>query len=180
MPAYKGLLWFCCGSGSGYESGSGRIPKFKDPDPEKIIPDSVALAAVQGGIEMWERGWGGSVVRKIYWTVLTVSRDFLLLVFFMNQFPPSSRVSHQNRFEFFRKFSEIFASKGAPPVSTTPVANLPPVSITRRQFCRRYQRHGRQILPPVSLVLLIPVANLPPVSTTPVANNGNNIRLLRP
>jgi hypothetical protein len=24
----------------------------------------------------------------------TVSRDFLLLVFFMNQFPPSSRVSH--------------------------------------------------------------------------------------
>jgi hypothetical protein len=24
----------------------------------------------------------------------TVSRDFLLLVFFMNQFPPSLRVSH--------------------------------------------------------------------------------------
>ena len=68
-------------------------------------------------------------------------------------------------------------------------------------------------MPPFSLVLLIPVANLPPVSTTPaanfatsfasvvdtggkfaagvndtvgnepmtpVANNGNNIRLLRP
>jgi hypothetical protein len=32
----------------------------------------------------------------------------------------------------------------------------------------RYQRHRRQTLPPVSLVLLIPVANLPPVSTTPV------------
>ncbi len=30
----------------------------------------------------------------------------------------------------------------------------------RRQNCRRYQRHRRQILPPVSLVLLIPVANL--------------------
>jgi hypothetical protein len=27
-------------------------------------------------------------------------------------------------FEFFRKFAEIFASKGAPPVSTTPVANF--------------------------------------------------------
>ncbi len=46
----------------------------------------------------------------------------------------------------------------------------------------RYQWHRRQIFPPVSLVLLIPVANLPPVSTThvsttPVANKGNNIRL---
>ncbi len=47
-------------------------------------------------------------------------------------------------------------------------------------------------MPPVSLVLLLPVANLPPVSITipaenllpvsiiTVANNGNNIRLLRP
>ncbi len=32
----------------------------------------------------------------------TVSRDFLLLVFFMNQFPPSSpRVFHQDRFKIF-------------------------------------------------------------------------------
>jgi len=60
----------------------------------------------------------------------TVSRDFLLLVFFMNQFPPSPRVLHLDRFEFFRKFAEIFANQGAPPVSTTPVANLPPVSTT--------------------------------------------------
>jgi hypothetical protein len=42
----------------------------------------------------------------------------------MNQFPPSHRVSHSDRFEFFRKFAEIFASKGAPPVSTTQVANF--------------------------------------------------------
>jgi hypothetical protein len=34
------------------------------------------------------------------------------------------------RFEFFRKFAEIFASKGAPSVSTTLVANLPAVSAT--------------------------------------------------
>ncbi len=34
----------------------------------------------------------------------------------------------------------------------------------------RCQRHRRQILPPVSVVLLIPVANLPPVSTIPAAN----------
>jgi len=29
---------------------------------------------------------------------------------------------------FFRKFAEIFASQGAPPVSTTPAANFPSVS----------------------------------------------------
>ncbi len=54
----------------------------------------------------------------------------MLLVFFMNQFPASPRVFHLNRFKFFRKFAEIFASQGAPPVSTTPVANLPKVSAT--------------------------------------------------
>ncbi len=31
----------------------------------------------------------------------TVSRDFLLLVFFMNEFPLSPRVFHLDRFEFF-------------------------------------------------------------------------------
>ncbi len=36
----------------------------------------------------------------------------------------------------------------------------------RRQICHRCQRHRRQIFPPISLVLLIPVAN-----------NGYNIRL---
>jgi hypothetical protein len=40
----------------------------------------------------------------------------------------------------------------------------------RWQICHRYQRHRRQILPPVSLVLLAPVANLPPVSTIPATN----------
>ncbi len=37
----------------------------------------------------------------------TVSRDFLLLVLFMNQFPPRPRVLHYDRFEFFRKFAEL-------------------------------------------------------------------------
>ncbi len=54
----------------------------------------------------------------------TVSRDFLLLVFSMNQFPPSPRVFHLDRFKFFRNFAEIFASQGAPPVSAAPVANF--------------------------------------------------------
>jgi hypothetical protein len=42
----------------------------------------------------------------------------------MNQFPPSPRLFHLDRFKFFQKFAEIFASQGAPPVSTTPAANF--------------------------------------------------------
>jgi len=57
---------------------------------------------------------------------------------------PKPRKYLQDHFEFFRKFAEIFASQGGPPVSTTQVANLPPV--------------------------MTPVANLTSVSTAPVAN----------
>jgi hypothetical protein len=96
----------------------------------------------------------------------TVSRDFLLLVFFMNQFPPHHRVFHLDRFEIFRKFAEIFASQGAPPVSTTPAAKLPPVPTTPVANLPPVS----QIFTPFSLELLIPVANLPPVSTIPAAN----------
>jgi hypothetical protein len=88
----------------------------------------------------------------------TVSRDFLLLVFFMNQYPPSPRVS--NFLENLLRYSQV-------------------------KVHHRYQQHQWQIFPPFSLTLLIPVANLPPVSTIPaaslplvstasVANNGNN------
>ncbi len=119
----------------------------------------------------------------------------MLLVFFMNQFPPSPGVFHLDRFEFFRKFAEIFASQGAPPVSTTPIAkwwkNLSPVSTTpvanfSNIFASVVDKGGKFVtgvndasgkLPPVSAT---PAANLPPVSTTPVANNGNNVRLQTP
>jgi hypothetical protein len=47
----------------------------------------------------------------------TVSRDFLHLVFFMNQF------LHQPQSIPFR-FNFLFTSQGAPPVSTTPAANF--------------------------------------------------------
>ena len=87
----------------------------------------------------------------------------------MNQFPPSSRVFHLDRFEFFRKFAEIFAGQGAPPVSATPVAIFSTI------FASVVDTGGK--LPPVSTT---PAANLPPVSLTPVANNGNNIRLQTP
>jgi hypothetical protein len=42
----------------------------------------------------------------------------------MNHFPISPRVFHQDRFEVFQKFAEIFASQGTPPVSTTLAANF--------------------------------------------------------
>jgi hypothetical protein len=45
----------------------------------------------------------------------------------MNQLPPSPGVFHEDR---FGKFAKIFASQGAPPASTTLVADLPPVSMT--------------------------------------------------
>ncbi len=107
----------------------------------------------------------------------TVLRDFLLLVFFMNQFPPSPRVFHLDRFKFFRKFAEIFASQGAPPVSTTTVANLPPVSATPVAnfsiiFASDVDTSGK-----FSTGVNDAGGKLPPVSTTSVANNGNNIRL---
>jgi hypothetical protein len=72
----------------------------------------------------------------------------LLLVFFMNQFPPSPRVFHlacSNFFENSRRYSRV-------------------------KVHHRYQRHRRQIFLPFSLVLLIPAANLPLVSTIPLAN----------
>jgi hypothetical protein len=110
----------------------------------------------------------------------------------MNQFPPSPRVFHLDRFEFVRKFAEIFASQGAPPVSTTPVANFSTifarvvdtggkfatgVNDTSGKFATGGVNDAGGKLPPVSTT---PAANLPLVSLTPVANKGNNIRLQTP
>ncbi len=137
--------------------------------------------------------WRSRDCPKWPWECLkgTVSRDFLLLVSFMNQFPPSPWVYYWGRFKFFRKFAEIFADQGWPPVSTTPVANWPPVSTTPAanfatsftsvvdtggKFATGVNNAGGK-LPPVSTTS---AANLPLVSKTPVANNGNNIRLQIP
>jgi hypothetical protein len=93
----------------------------------------------------------------------------------MNQFPPSPRVSHSDRFEFFRKFAEIIVSKGAPPVSATPAANfatsLASVIDTGGKFATGINNTGGNL----PLVTTTPVANLPPV-----AHNRYNIRLMRP
>ena len=96
-----------------------------------------------------------------------------------------------DRYKFFRKLAEIFASQGLPPVSTTPAANFatsfPIVVDTGGKFATGVNDTGGKFATSVNdaggklpTVSTTPVANLPPVSLTPVANNGNNIRLLRP
>ncbi len=120
------------------------------------------------------RGWGGGGGWSAELFKGTVSRDFLLLDFFMNQFPPSPRVSHYDRFEFFQKFAEIFASQGAPPANVA--TSFASVVDTGGKFATGVNDTSGK-LPPVSTT---PAANFPPVSMTPVANNGNNIELLRP
>jgi hypothetical protein len=62
---------------------------------------------------------------------------------------------------FFRKFAEIFASHGPPPVSTTPGGNLKPVllvSLKRRQIATGINDTGGKF--------------------TTVANNGNYVSKL--
>ncbi len=115
--------------------------------------------------------------------------------FFMNQFPPSPWV-----LRFFRKFAEIFAAQGSPPVSLTPVANekifnqknfnnfvgTPLDSRVNKyiNFCLQVHFkvsadwHCSHCLPAASLipttilppVSLILVANLPPVSLITVVH----------
>jgi hypothetical protein len=43
--------------------------------------------------------------------------------FFHESVSPPAQSIPLGPFRFFRKFAEIFASQGVPPVSTTPVAN---------------------------------------------------------
>ncbi len=51
-----------------------------------------------------------------------VSRDLLLLVFFVNHLPSDNNA--RVIYEFFSKIAEIFASQGSPSVSTTPAAGI--------------------------------------------------------
>jgi hypothetical protein len=53
----------------------------------------------------------------------SLTRDFRLQVFFINHGPPGPQVFHWGRFEFFRKFAEIFANEYLSPVSLTPAKN---------------------------------------------------------
>ncbi len=60
-----------------------------------------------------------------------MSQDFLILFFYESvSLQPQSILL--GPFQIFSKIrgDTVFASQGAPPVSTTPAANLPPVSMT--------------------------------------------------
>ncbi len=83
------------------------------------------------------------------------------------QFPSSPRVSHQDRFKFFENL--WIYSQGAPLASVRPVANF-------ATSCANVVDTGDKFATSVNDTS----GNLLPVSMTPLANNGNNIRLLRP
>jgi hypothetical protein len=75
-----------------------------------------------------------------------VSRDFFASGFYHESVSPSPRVFRKDRFKFFQKFPEIFASQGAPPVSMTQAANFSisfaanlPVSMKLVANCHWYQ-----------------------------------------
>jgi hypothetical protein len=59
-----------------------------------------------------------------------------------------------------------------PPVLLTLVANLPPVSMIPAAICRRFQQCRWQIATGIN--------DTGGILMTPVANNGNNIRLQTP
>ena len=106
----------------------------------------------------------------------SLTRDFRLQVFFMNQCPPGPQVFYWSHFKFFRKFAEIFANYCLSPLSTTPVINcsavsttpaknLLPVSLTpANNLC-----HGFSVIAGVvDTVQKKPPKNCSPVSTTPL------------
>jgi hypothetical protein len=99
----------------------------------------------------------------------TVSRDFLLLVFFMNQFPPIPSIPLGQIRIFSKIHGDIRKSRCTTRINDTGFASVVKTS-------GKFATGGN--LPPTSTT---PAGGgkFPPVSLTP-ANNGNNIRLLRP
>ncbi len=104
----------------------------------------------------------------------TTSRDsvteiFCFWLFLWISFPPSTIIYHLDRFKFFRKFAEIFASQGATPVSSTLAANFSTLAIivdTSGNFATGVNNNGCKFSTGVNDAC----GKLPPVSTTPSAN----------
>jgi hypothetical protein len=84
----------------------------------------------------------------------SVAEEIFCFWFFHESVSPSPIVFHLDRFEFFQKFAEIFASQGEPPVSATPVANFSTIFGSVVDTSGKFAAGGK----------------LPPVSTTPAAN----------
>jgi hypothetical protein len=107
----------------------------------------------------------------------TVSRDFLLLVFYESVSPQPQSIPLRP-FQIFSKIrGDIRKSRCTAGVNDTggKFATSSPCAVdTGGKFATGVNDAGGK-LPPVTTT---PAANLPPVSLTPVANNENNIRLL--
>jgi hypothetical protein len=71
-------------------------------------------------MQMQYRLEGNTVITYVAYMSIGVkgslTRDFRLQVFFMNQCPPGPQVFHWGHNEFFRKFAEIFANEYFSPV----------------------------------------------------------------
>ncbi len=96
---------------------------------EKILNGPNGVLRGLGETDLWK-----NQKSKISWHCPfkgSLTRDFRLQVFFMNQFPPGPQVFHWGCFEFFRKFAEIFPHVCLSPVSMTPAIRCSAV-------CRRF------------------------------------------
>jgi hypothetical protein len=93
--------------------------------------------------------------------------EIFALGFFHESFSPKPpNITLGSLFQIFQKFAEIFTKEGAPQVSTTPVANLPPASTTlAANFA------------PGTAGDVDTGTKLPLVSRILAANNGNKARL---
>ncbi len=70
----------------------------------------------------------------------TVSRDFLRLVFFMNQFPPNPRVFRLDRFEFFSKIrGDILESRCTSGINDTGGKFATGISDTGGKFLHHFR-----------------------------------------
>ncbi len=102
----------------------------------------------------------------------TVSRDFLLPVVFMNQFPPAPEYPIRTVSNFFKNSRRMFASQGAPLMSTTPVANFAlsfsSVFDTGGEFANGVKDPGGKFATSINN------------TAVKYANNGTNIRLQTP
>ncbi len=130
---------------------------------------------------MWRQTKGYSNKKDIFEGSVkgSLTRDFQLQVFFMNQCPLGPWVLPWGRFEFFRKFAKIFLNKCLSPVSTTPAIicspvsrtpaiNLSPVSLTPAiNLVTDFQWSPVLLIPTMTTT---PAINLSPVTTTPAIN----------
>jgi hypothetical protein len=87
--------------------------------------------------------------------------------------PPNAKTIKKKK-KKIKKFPEIFASKGAPQVSMTPVANLLPVFASVVDTVGKFSTGVYDTGGKFATGINDTGGNLPPVSKTPAAN-GNNI-----